>query len=602
MGTDLEEIKNRLNIVDVIGEYLRLEKAGGNWRGLCPFHNEKSPSFMVSEEKQIWHCFGCQKGGDAFSFIMEIEGLEFREALKILAEKAGVELKNVNPKAAEKKNRTFEILELATKFFEFQLWEGPGKTKILNYLHDRGLKDETIKEFRLGYAPRGWRNMLEFLTKRGYAAEEIFEAGLAIRKDGVQGVNSKMQSANCYDRFRARIMFPIADYSGKVVGYSARVAPGEDESQAKYINTPETGVYHKSRILYGIDKAKGEIKRQDYVLMVEGNMDVIAASQAGIRNVVAVSGTALTPEQVDILKRYTKNFKMFFDMDSAGENATKKSLKLCFGKDVMVKVVEIPAGKDAADLAKDDSDALRRAVSGAKDAMEYVFEKTFGKFDKNTASGKKQIAESILEMIGGFESEIEKSHWIKKLGRELDVSEAALTEMLKKANLKGRMRENGGAPQEEKIGAEPREKMEILLEELVGLMLVSKEAWEKFLENPESKPISSRNRILEVMTEKGREAAFDSEKLAGFLSRDEKLLLEKLYFQKKFRLGLKGGLEEVVVNDPARELDFLFVEIGKEIKKERRMNIARDLKLAEDRKDRETAVFLRGELKKLLET
>ena len=312
MNSDIEEIKSRLNIADIIGEYIRLDKAGANYRARCPFHNEKTPSFMVSAEKQIWHCFGCQKGGDIFGFVMEIEGLDFKETLKLLAEKAGVALKKTDFKAESKKTRTLEILELATKFYETQLWSGAGKIKILNYLKDRGLQKESIKEFRLGYAPAGWRNILTFLIGRGYSAQEIEKTGLLVKKD----------NGDFYDRFRDRIIFPIADPMGKVVGFSARVAPGGDESQAKYVNTPESEVYHKSKALYGIDKAKGEIKSKNFALLVEGNMDVVAAAQAGIKNTVAVSGTALTPDQINIVKRYTNNLKMFFDMDKAGEEAT----------------------------------------------------------------------------------------------------------------------------------------------------------------------------------------------------------------------------------------------------------------------------------------
>jgi len=596
MGTDLEEIKNRLNIVDVIGDYLRLEKAGGNWRGLCPFHNEKSPSFMVSEEKQIWHCFGCQKGGDVFSFVMEMEGMEFREALKILAEKAGVELKTVNPKVAEKKNRALEILELATKFYEFQLWEGPGKGKILSYLHDRGLRDETIKEFRLGYAPKGWRNMLDFLTKRGYGVNEISEAGLVIRKEGNQGGEQ-----NYYDRFRSRIMFPIAEYSGRVVGYSARVAPGEDESQAKYINSPETGVYHKSKILYGIDKAKGEIKHADFILLVEGNMDVIATSQLGIKNVVAVSGTALTPEQVDILKRYTKNFRIFFDMDSAGEGATRKSIKLCLAKDVSVSVVELPTGKDAAELAKDDPSALERSIGSTKDAMEYVIERAMVKFDKGTAHGKRMIAENVIEIIESFQNGIEKSHWIKKLADELDVKEQALTEMTEKATLRGRTGASAERFQEEGNDAAPLEKMDVLVEDLIGFMLVSKEVWKEVTEKEMFPYLLKRDDLFSVMIKEGRKVSFDFDVLAGTVGREMKLRAEKIYFRKKFRLSLNNVLEEIVPSDVSKDAEFLFSEISKEIKRERMADIVKDLKLAEGRNDREASMLLKKELKELLE-
>ena len=261
MNSDLETIKNRLNIVDIVGQYLRLEKAGSNWKSRCPFHNEKTPSFMVSEEKQIFHCFGCQKGGDVFTFVMEMEGLEFREALKLLADKAGVKLQKYesNPQKEKQKNRTLEILELSTKFYEHCLSKSVGGEKVRKYLKDRGLGDETIQKFRLGYAPNGWRNILTFLTKRGYDTKEIARTGLLVEKS-----DSQTQNSNYYDRFRARIVFPIADTQERIVGFSARIAPGQDESQAKYVNTPETEVYHKSKILFGLDKAKTTIKQNDW--------------------------------------------------------------------------------------------------------------------------------------------------------------------------------------------------------------------------------------------------------------------------------------------------------------------------------------------------
>ena len=483
MSTDLEEIKNRLNIVDILGQYLRLTKAGTNYRALCPFHNEKSPSFMVSEEKQIWHCFGCQKGGDIFSFVMEMEGLEFYDALKLLAERAGVELKKNAPGTQEKKNRTLEILELATKFYEVQLWKGAGKEKIVSYLKERGLTEETIKLFRLGYAPNGWRNILSFLLNRGYKIEEVLRTGLLVEKKDAQisnfqfPISNKIPSSKSYDRFRDRIIFPIADYSGKVLGYSARVAPGGDESQAKYVNSPETEVYHKSNVLYGLDKARNEIKQQDFVLLVEGNMDVIAAYQAGIKNVVAVSGTALTPTQLDILKRYTKNIKMLFDMDSAGEAATRKSLKLCFAKEINAQIVELLSGKDAADVARNHPEKLREAVAASKSAMQYLFDKAFSTYDKSKVEDKKKISANLLEMLNEFSSEIEKSHWLKKIAGELEVSESVLTGELKKARLGERIPARAQTQVDELGSLADRQKIDILLEELAGLILILPDYW-----------------------------------------------------------------------------------------------------------------------------
>lgn len=604
MGTDLEEIKNRLNIVDVLGEYLRLEKTGTGYRALCPFHNEKSPSFMVSEEKQIWHCFGCQKGGDIFSFVMEMEGLEFRDALRQLAEKAGVELKKVAPGVAEKKNRTLEILELATKFYEVQLWKGAGKEKIVSYLKGRGLEEETIKLFRLGYAPNGWRNILTFLLNRGYKIEEVLKTGLLVQKtESSKNPNTDHYSltpGSCYDRFRDRIIFPIADYSGKILGYSARVAPGGDESQAKYVNSPETEIYHKSRVLYGLDRAKGEIKQKDFVLLVEGNMDVVAASQAGIKNVVAVSGTALTQTQLDTLKRYTKNLKMLFDMDVAGEVATKKSIKLALEKDISVRIVELVSGKDAADVAKDDPEKLREAIEKAKSVMQYLYDKAFARFDRNSAEGKKKIAGELLEMIASLSSEVEKSHWVRKLADGLDISERALTDELKKAKLESRISVSQKTQEDELSKNENRQKIDILLEELAGLMLVLPDAWRGLVLKKEYYEIFFRDNLLELMLKKGVEFGFDFNKFSSSLDRELELRAKNSFMRKKFRLGLNGDSQEISAVELQREFDGIFEGIKREVKKNKQIKVEKDLKLAKELGDKTAEKFLLEELRRIL--
>lgn len=587
MNSDLEEIKSRLNIIDVLGEYIRLEKAGSNFRALCPFHNEKSPSFMVSEEKQMWKCFGCQKGGDIFSFIMEIEGLEFREALKHLAEKAGVKLSGYDPKKTEAKNRTLEILELATKWYEYQLWEGPGKNKILKYLQDRGLRDETIKEFRLGYAPKGWRNILTFLTKRGFKTEEILKSGLLVSKD----------DKDHYDRFRERIMFPITDYSGKVVGYSARVAPGGDESQAKYVNTPETEVYHKSHILYGLDKAKSNMKEKDFVLLVEGNMDVIAASQAGIKNVVAVSGTALTPDQIKIIKRYTPKVKMFFDMDSAGYEATKKSVKLCLSSDVNVEVVKIPKGKDAADMARENPKELLEAVEKSKNSIEYLLEESVRKNDIKNAGGKRKVSETMVDIIGNIANAIEKSHWVKKIAEKLETTEAALTDALKKVNLKNRIE----AIEKKNDEFLPRPKIEILADELLGILLAYPDVWREAMSRKQEFASMLKDSLLNLVLEKGESVDFNEEKLINILESAQKKRAGELYFQKKFQVGLNNELEELNITDPKLELEKIINEIRKEKNRSRLDSIAADLRAAEEKKDKEAVHFLQEKLKEVIE-
>lgn len=607
MNSDVEEIKSKLNIVDILGEYIRLDKAGANWKANCPFHNEKTPSFMVNEEKQFWHCFGCQKHGDIFTFVMEMEGLEFRDALKQLAEKAGVKLKNYNPEKAEEKNRTLEILELATKFYEIQLWKGEGKIKIINYLRGRGLKDETIKDFRLGYAPKGWRNLFEFLIKRGYKAEEIAKTGLLVEKINSQSSSLTSSSSpykgeggnRFYDRFRDRIIFPIADYSGRIIGFSARVAPGGDESQAKYVNTPETEVYHKSRVLYGMDKAKSAIKQNDFALLVEGNMDVIAASQAGIKNTIAVSGTALTQEQVGIIKRYGKKIKMFFDMDSAGEAATKKSVKLCFANDVSVQVVSLPKGKDAAELARENPKELKKAVEHPLDVMEYFLTRTFQKYDKNKAEGKKKITEELLDIVSSFESAVEKSHWIKKIAEKLQIAETALTDALKKINLKSRIEKNNS---EVNVNSESlKNKSEILTEELIGLIFVSNIVWKKAASIAEKFAFWPKDRLLNLAIKKGEKSNFEFNSFIKEISDDRELAAhaEKIFLQKKYRPDINGNLEEILIQNPLEELEVCLKEITKEAKKEELARLSADLKIAEEKKDEEAKKFLCREFDKI---
>jgi len=630
MNTSTEDIKSRINIVDFIGEYVKLQKAGVNWKANCPFHNEKTPSFVVSDEKQVWHCFGCGKGGDIFSFLMEIEGIEFKEALKILAEKAGVKLSQYgyNPQVTDNKNRSLEILELATKFYEKQLWEGAGKNKILKYFADRGLEKETVKEFRLGYAPPGWRNILEFLTSREYKIEEILKTGLLVQRTinneqrtTNNNVNSnknpdaqvtsypampdlakpdKPQTANCYDRFRDRIIFPIADVMGRVIGFSARVAPGGDESQAKYVNTPETEVYHKSVALYGIDKAKQEIKNKKSVLLVEGNMDVIASHQAGIKNTVAVSGTALTPQQLDILKRYTDNIKMFFDMDEAGQAASLRSAELAFQKDINVSIVQLKKGKDAADAVKENPKEFLETVKNSVSAMEHFFNQIFKNHNKNSARGKKIIAQEILNIIKNFSSEIEKTHWIKKLAQGLEVDEKALIGALEKIGSRTPIKKADQEDEEDDWLAE--KKIEVIKRKIIGLMLADSKIWKKVAGQEENQFLFlfSKNSIFENILEKGKQAGFEFEKFLILLEDGgQRKRLQKLYFKSKYRFGENQEIEENSFKDSWSLVKQYLKDAKQELYKEKLKAIIKDIKKAEKTGDKNSAKLLMEEFSKI---
>ena len=589
MRSDLEEIKSRLNIVDVIGEYIRLDRAGSNWRARCPFHNEKSPSFMVSEEKQIWHCFGCQKGGDIFGFVMEIEGIEFREALRSLAEKAGVKLESnhFNPETKKQEDRSREILDLSAKFYEVQLWKGSGKDKILKYLKERGLEDETIKSFRLGFAPLGWRNLLGFLLERGFEQNEILRAGLIIKGEG-----------KTYDRFRDRIIFPIADGLGRIVGFTARVAPGGDESQAKYVNSPETDFYHKSRILYGLDKAKVAMRREKFAFLVEGNMDVIASQQAGIQNTIAVSGTALTIEQIGILKRYVNKVKMCFDMDNAGEIATKKSLKMCFDNDLPVEVVTLPEGKDAAELMQKDPERLKRAVNESQNAMEAIFNRVFSHYDSKKVEHKKIIADELTELIAHLVNPIEKNYWIKELSSRLDIRENILTDMIKKRNLTRATDRNEKGEIQENFSS--KSKWETLRDDLMALMLVFPQVWKDIEENSNEKIQNFNDATLKKILEIGRPTNYDFSTFVKKIS-DPKTVsrFEKLFFEKKFYRTNDGNIEEKRISDPHQEAKNLIQEMEKEKKKERLAQIAHALKEAEENQEKEMIQSLIQEFKEL---
>lgn len=564
---------------------------------------------MVHEDKQIWHCFGCGKGGDIFGFLMEMESLDFKEALKTLAERAGVELPKYKyeKEQADDKNKIMEILELAAKFYETQLWKGTGKEKIMGYLRERAFKDETIKEFRLGYAPAGWRNMLTFLTGRDYKIEDIEKAGLLVKResnsqsvisnsDENENPNYKLPITNYYDRFRDRIIFPINDLMGKVIGFSARVAPGGDESQAKYVNTPETIVYHKSKVLYGVDKAKREIKDKDEAVLVEGNTDVIAAHQAGIKNTVAVSGTALTSDQLDILKRYSQNLKMFFDMDPAGQTAARRSAEIAFQKGLNVYIIESAAGKDAAEIVQKNPSIFTQAVKNARPAMEYFLRGILKKYDKNNSIDKKKIASESLEIVKFIGNEIERNHWIKKIAQELEVEARVLIDALKK--IMGADQSRPAAEKEEEMM--PEERSEMIRRKIIGLMLAFPEAWKFVMENEDSANFLKEDPNFQLLSQSGPDANFEIDKFLVIIE-DERLkkLFKSLAFQSRYQFDEETGVEEFGGEKAVELVKHYIAELKRETKKKGLKDVLKDIKKAEAEGNKEELKLLIQEFNKL---
>lgn len=428
MLSSIDEIKDRLDIVEVIGGYIKLQKSGQNFRALCPFHSEKTPSFFVSPTRQLWHCFGgCNEGGDIFKFIMKIEGVEFGDALRILAQKAGIEIKKENPKIRSERERLYEVCELATKFFEEQLKQSKIGQDAKSYLLDRKINQESLKKWRIGYAPDTWQGLFNFLISKNYSKEEIKKAGL--------GLSSERGSF--YDRFRGRIIFPIFDLSSNVIGFTGRIFKNKDKDEiAKYVNTPQSLLYDKGRILYGLNRAKVEIRKKNTCILVEGNIDLIMVHQAGFENTVAVSGTALTDYQLSILKRYSDNLLIAFDMDSAGQAATKRGIDLAQAQGFNIKIITLTEGKDPAEIISKDPEEWKKSLEGAKAILDFYFDTAFFERDLNSPEEKKEIADILLPVIKRISNKIEQAHWIQKLAKKLSIREEIVQEQLKDTKFK----------------------------------------------------------------------------------------------------------------------------------------------------------------------
>ncbi len=473
MNSPIEEIKSRLDIVDVVQSYVRLQKAGVNFKANCPFHTEKTPSFFVTPSRQIWHCFGCSRGGDIFKFIMEIEGHDFPEALRMLATRAGVVLKREDPRIRSERNRLYDICEEAAKIFEKNLSLTPAARA---YLAKRKLKDETIQEFRIGFAPENWDYLLRALRAKGFKDAEIEKAGLAIKSE---------DRGSYYDRFRGRVIFPIADAAGRVIGFGGRVFAPEARTQinadqrgneAKYINTPQTLIYDKSRVLYGFELAKQEIRQKNQVVVVEGYMDCAMSHQAGVKNTIAVSGTALTPYQLKIVKRLADTMISSFDTDAAGDSATRRSLALASQFEFERKVAVIPSGKDPADAAAENPEIWVRAVSEARPVVEFYFEKAFRENNSATAEGKKTIVSALFPWVAELGNEVEKAHWVGELSRRLETPEESLWRELRKRASRldsGYQGQTLMREREEERSATPLPTRRDLLEERLLVLLAS---------------------------------------------------------------------------------------------------------------------------------
>ncbi len=527
MGTSVEQIKERLGIAEVLGSYLKLQKAGANYKALCPFHSEKTPSFHISPSRNSYYCFGCGEKGDIFSFVQKFEGLDFKGALRLLGERAGIPVVFEREESRGEREKLYALLETAALFFERNLTE-----ESASYLKGRGLSDESIRLWRIGYATPDWRALLFHVRKLGYSDMEIEKAGLAKRPDDAKG-------KDIYDRFRGRIMFPIADQSGRVIAFSGRIfpddkgakassplnegedarptAPGEQFRAAKYINSPETELFVKSKILYGFDKAKGHIRKANFSILVEGQMDLVLAHQAGFKNTIALSGTALSGEHLASLSRLSKRMVIALDADSAGIASAGKGARIALAEGFDIKVAKLPSGLDPADAIAKDPEIFRGAVREAKHIIDFYLEILKGRID-DARKLRLEVERVVLPFVAQIQSAIDQAHFVARVAEVLSIGEEPVWTEVRKLRT-----EDTSAKKEmpEETSRAQKGRRETLAERLFGLLF-----WQENAEKPliEVEPLrksleellKDRFTFLKDVFEKERErAVFAAEEFFG---------------------------------------------------------------------------------------
>lgn len=586
---DTQLIKEKLDLVQTIGEYVPLKKAGIYYKAPCPFHREKTPSFMVNAEKQIWKCFGCGKGGDVFSFVQEMEGMDFVEALKLLADRAGVKIDTYRSEIDKsQKNRILEINQKAAYFFHHVLLEMEGAKGAREYLEKRGLKKETIEQWQVGFIPDQWDLLTKYFLKKGTGVDDLIAAGLVIKKENPRA------GQGFYDRFRGRIMFPIWDVHGNVVGFTGRVLVETENSGGKYVNTPQTLVYDKSRVIYGLDKAKTEIKAQDMVVLVEGQMDVVACHQAGMKNVVASSGTALTIEQIRLLKRYSSNVAMAFDGDSAGVAAAKRGIDIALAEGLNVKVIRIPEGKgkDADECLKLNSQVWFDSVKNASEVMEWFMEGAF--LNKNTSNPKEKqkIANELLPVIGLIPFAVERDYWLQELAARLHTEKSVLREDMARFEQDKKIlpEKNPTKPSTPAVLG----RLELVLSKILAIFvlhphniaskwkLLKAGCWSSCADANLYEMINNRYNTNQTNTVESWNEFFDAEEQ-----------FESLKMKIQVELG------EVVSSELESELIELISQAKDEWSKKRRKEIQQDLSIAERNNDKELLQKLLSELQSI---
>lgn len=550
MSSTVEIIKEKLDIADVIGNYIKLEKAGGSFKAKCPFHNEKTPSFFVSPDRGSYYCFGCGAKGDIFTFTEQFEGVDFVGALKILADKAGVKIEKKNFSVSDKNERFFDVLELATRQFEKNL---KGNKEAVEYLKKRGFSDVTIRDFRIGFAPDGWHLLEDVLKNEKVSISEMESVGLI--KRGEKGN---------YDVFRNRIMFPFFDSAGRIIAFSGRILGLEKKDVPKYLNSPETVLFSKSKFLYGFDRAKNKIRIADYSILVEGQADLIMCHQAGFTNTIATSGTALTNEHLGMLKRVSSNMVMCFDADGAGERAAERSAIMAISMGMEIKIAVLPEGHDPASLILESRDKFKEVLKETKHIIDFVIDSAKAKA-KDDREFVKIVEKRVLPLVSAVQSSIEKAKYVSKISHVIKVREDSVWESLSKIKL-----ENDDFLKDDTTLGKARppnmsRKGEYYERRIWGIIL-----WLEAKKKKDFETKDFRERVIKIFGEKANVAE-------GFYKEEgESLLAEaEAYYGESEKL--KDEIEEV------------FIRAEKEFIQEKVLYLMNEMRDCEEKKDKKKA-------------
>jgi len=566
----VEEVKSKTNIANLVGEYVTLKKMGRNLKGLCPFHGEKTPSFMVNEELGIYKCFGCGAGGDIFNFLMAIEGLDFGEALHKLADKAGVKLPEFKTGETDIKKELIAVNTMAAEYFHYLLTKHSAGEEARRYLKERKINEKLWETFKVGFSLPEWDGLSKYLVnKKGYRGELLVAAGLAI--EGGRGV---------YDRFRGRIMFPLLDSAGRIVGFSGRILPQLVKGdEGKYINSPETEIYHKGRMLYGFSNARLAIKKAGRVVLVEGQLDTISSYGAGISETVGVGGTALTTEMVEMLGKVTENITLALDNDPAGEAAMKRSIDLIEKRGMSIKMVEIDGGKDPDEIARNFPNKWREMVDSAVPVYEFFFNRLIGRYGIDTVEAIGKIVKEVVPMLSNIENSVIREVWVRKLALKIGVDKQRIEEEMEKARRRGQGSENRDR------GSEVSGNLMGKDVEFLGRVIAAKESWRMelkklFIGLP---PVGAVGKLL-----------------VEILNRETVDLKE---LKKEIPEELFGVLSEAVLvsDEEIVEKDFLklAMEWGKRVVKEEKSRLTEEIRGAEKDGQIEKIDNLMGKLVKL---